>query len=89
MLAGLRGNGATCVGFLLDSTTWLNLPPKARAEAERAHGTAALALLQSGWRVIGVAHGNRLPVLWPQAARGSQGFALRAALAETVAGGVR
>ncbi|MET8907003.1 DUF58 domain-containing protein [Micromonospora sp. NPDC004551] len=89
LLAGLRGNGATCVGFLLDSNTWLNLPPKARAEAEHAHGAAVLALLQSGWRVIGVEHGNRLPVLWPQAARGSQGFALRAALAETVAGGVR
>ncbi|MEU8261300.1 DUF58 domain-containing protein [Micromonospora sp. NPDC048999] len=89
LLAGLRGNGATCVGFVLDSNTWLNLPPKARAEAEHAHGAAALTLLQSGWRVIGVEHGNRLPVLWPQAARGSQGFALRAALAETVAGGVR
>ncbi|MFI6129096.1 DUF58 domain-containing protein [Micromonospora sp. NPDC051141] len=89
LLAGLRGNGATCVAFLLDSNTWLNLAPKARAEAERAHGNAALALLQSGWRVIGVEHGNRLPALWPQAGRGSQGFALRAALAETVAGGMR
>ncbi|GGR81269.1 membrane protein [Micromonospora fulviviridis] len=89
LLAGLRTSGATCVGFLLDSNSWLNLPPKARAEAEHAHAAAALALLQSGWRVIGVEHGNRLPVLWPQAGRGSQGFALRAALAETVAGGVR
>lgn len=89
LLAGLRGNGATCVGFLLDSSTWLNLPARARADAEHAHGAAALALLQNGWRVVGVDHGSRLPVLWPQAARGSQGFALRAALAETVAGGVR
>lgn len=89
LLAGLRGNGATCVAFLLDSNTWLNLPAKARVEAERAHGSSALALLQSGWRVIGVEHGNRLPALWPQAGRGSQGFALRAALAETVAGGMR
>ena len=89
LLAGLRGNGATCVAFLLDSNTWLNLPPNARAEAERAHGAAALALLQSGWRVIGVEHGTRLPMLWPQAGRGSQGFALRAAMAETVAGGRR
>ncbi|MBO4140545.1 DUF58 domain-containing protein [Micromonospora tulbaghiae] len=89
LLAGLRGNGATCVAFLLDSNTWLNLPPNARIEAERAHGAAALALLQSGWRVIGVEHGTRLPMLWPQAGRGSQGFALRAAMAETVAGGRR
>ncbi|WP_018785272.1 DUF58 domain-containing protein [Micromonospora sp. CNB394] len=89
LLAGLRGNGATCVAFLLDSNTWLNLPANARTEAERAHGAAALALLQSGWRVIGVEHGTSLPVLWPQAGRGSQGFALRAAMAETVAGGRR
>ncbi|WBB80012.1 DUF58 domain-containing protein [Micromonospora sp. WMMD882] len=89
LLAALRANGATCVAFLLDSSTWLNLPAKARAEAEQAHATAALALLQSGWRVIGVDHGSQLPALWPQAARGSQGFALRAALAETVAGGVK
>ncbi|MEV4755492.1 DUF58 domain-containing protein [Micromonospora sp. NPDC049559] len=89
LLGGLRGNGATCVGFLVDSTTWLNLPPQARAEADRQRGAAALSLIRTGWRVIGVDHGSRLPALWPQAARGSQGFAWRAALAETVAGGMR
>ncbi|MEU6021499.1 DUF58 domain-containing protein [Micromonospora sp. NPDC047134] len=89
LLAGLRANNATCVSFLLDSSAWLNLPAQARAEADQAHDAAALALLQSGWRVIGVDHGGRLPALWPQAGRGSQGFALRAAMAETVAGGVR
>ncbi|MGC5031972.1 DUF58 domain-containing protein [Micromonospora sp. DT229] len=89
LLAGLRANNATCVCFLLDSSAWLNLPAQARAEADQAHDAAALALLQSGWRVIGVDHGGRLPALWPQAGRGSQGFALRAAMAETVAGGVR
>ncbi|GIJ31762.1 DUF58 domain-containing protein [Micromonospora sediminimaris] len=89
LLAGLRANGATCVCFLLDSSAWLNLPTPARAEADQAHDNAALALLHSGWRVIGVDHGGRLAALWPQAGRGSQGFALRAAMAETVAGGVR
>ncbi|MBY8872790.1 DUF58 domain-containing protein [Micromonospora sp. PLK6-60] len=89
LLAGLRANNATCVAFLLESSTWLNLPTKARAEADRAHDAAALALLQSGWRVIGVEHGARLAGLWPQVGRGSQGFALRAAMAETVAGGRR
>lgn len=89
LLSGLRGTGATCVGFLVDSSTWLNLPPPARTEADRAHAAAALALLRSGWRVVGVSHGDKLPTLWPQAARGSQGFAWRAVLAETVAGGVR
>jgi uncharacterized protein (DUF58 family) len=89
LLAALRGNNATCLAFLIDSTTWLNLPTAAREEADRTHGVSALALLRSGWRVVGVPHGTRLPALWPQVARGSQGFAWRAASAETVAGGVR
>ncbi|MEH1011545.1 DUF58 domain-containing protein [Micromonospora sp. CPCC 206060] len=89
LLSAIRGNNATCVGFLLHSSTWLNLPERARAEAEQAHEAASRALMHSGWRVIGVEHGGKLPMLWPQAARGSQGFAWRAALAETVAGGVR
>ena len=82
--ARLRTSNATCVGFLIDSTTWLNLPTAAREEADLAHGTAALSLLRTGWRVVGVAHGDKLPALWPQAARGSQGFAWRATMAETV-----
>ncbi|GAB3811241.1 DUF58 domain-containing protein [Micromonospora zhanjiangensis] len=89
LLAGLRGSGSTCVAFLLDSTTWLTLPPQARAEADRQHSAAALALMRTGWRVIGVEHGTKLAALWPRAGRGSQGFAWRAALAETVAGGMR
>jgi uncharacterized protein (DUF58 family) len=89
LLAALRGNNATCLAFLIDSTTWLNLPTAVREEADRAHGVSALALLRSGWRVVGVPHGTKLPALWPQVARGSQGFAWRAASAETVAGGVR
>jgi uncharacterized protein (DUF58 family) len=84
LLSGLRSNNATCVAFLIDSSTWLNLPPESRAEAGRAHGAAALGLMRSGWRVVGVSHGAKLPALWPQAARGSQGFAWRAAMAETV-----
>jgi uncharacterized protein (DUF58 family) len=89
LLAALRGNGATCVGFLIDSTTWLNLPAPVREDADRDHEAAAMAMLKSGWRVVGVSHGSKLQGLWPQAARGSQGFTWRATLAETVAGGVR
>jgi hypothetical protein len=89
LLSALRGNGATCVGFLIDSSTWLNLPPPARADADRDNDATALAMVKSGWRVVGVSHGAKLQALWPQAARGSQGFTWRAALAETVAGGVR
>jgi uncharacterized protein (DUF58 family) len=89
LLAGLRTNRATCVAFFIDTTTWLNLPTAAREEADRAHGVAALALLRSGWRVVDVTHSGKLAALWPQAARGVQGFTWRATSAETVAGGVR
>jgi len=89
VLSGLHSNGATCVMFLIDSSTWLNLPEDAKAEAARAHLASKAALLESGWRVVSVSHGQKLDALWPLAGRGSQGFAWRAALAETVAGGVR
>ncbi|GGM85246.1 DUF58 domain-containing protein [Dactylosporangium sucinum] len=89
LLAGFRSNNATCIALFIDSSTWLNLPTAAREEADRAHGVASLALLRSGWRVVEVPHGAKLPALWPQTGRGSQGFAWRAASAESVAGGVR
>ena len=89
LLARLRTSGATCVALLIDSTTWLNLSPAAREEAANRHEGAVVALLRNGWRVVGVTHGGRLPALWQQAARGPQGFAWRAAMAETVAGGVK
>jgi uncharacterized protein (DUF58 family) len=88
LLSALRSSGATCLALLIDSTTWLNLPTAAREEAEKAHGVAALALLRSGWRVVGVPHGAKLAALWPEAARGSRGFTWRAAMAETVSGGL-
>ncbi|GAA0958241.1 DUF58 domain-containing protein [Virgisporangium aurantiacum] len=86
LLTALRTSGATCMALLIDSTTWLNLPTAAREEADRAHGVAALALLRTGWRVVGVPHGAKLAALWPEAARGSRGFSWRAAMAETVSG---
>src|SRR5205814_1949917 len=52
LVAGLRGANTTAVGFLIDSTTWLTLPPAARAEADRAREATALRLLRSNWRVI-------------------------------------
>ena len=89
VLSGLRGNGATCVGFAVDSSTWVDLTPADRTESDRAHEAATLALVRSGWRSVPVRYGDTLPTLWPAAARGSQGFAWRAAMAETVAGGRR
>jgi hypothetical protein len=84
-LGGLRSSGTTCVGLLVDPSTWLSLPDSERADHTATHDAAALTLLRSGWRVVGVEHGTNLAAIWPQAARGSQGFAWRAALAETVA----
>jgi hypothetical protein len=84
ILTGLRGNGATCIGFAIDSSTWVNMTPADRTEADRAHGATSLALVRSGWRSVPVAHGDALAALWPAAGRGSQGFAYRAAMAETV-----
>ncbi|GAA1379665.1 DUF58 domain-containing protein [Catellatospora chokoriensis] len=84
LLSALRTSGTTCVAFFLDASTWLNLPAPAREAAEHEHAAAALSLMQSGWRVVRVKHGDQLPTLWPQAARGQQGFAVRAAMAETV-----
>ena len=69
----------------IDPSTWLNLPDDARRQAEADHEIAATTLLRSGWRVVSVRHGESLTALWPQAARGSQSFAWRAAMAETVA----
>jgi uncharacterized protein (DUF58 family) len=84
VLTGLRGNGATCIGFAIDSSTWVNMTSADRTEADRAHAASALALVRSGWRSVPVAHGDSLAALWPAAGRGSQGFAYRAAMAETV-----
>ncbi|MFI7546254.1 DUF58 domain-containing protein [Actinoplanes sp. NPDC049599] len=84
VLTGLRGNGATCIGFAIDSSTWVSMTATDRTEGDRAHGASSLALVRSGWRSVPVAHGDSLAALWPAAGRGSQGFAYRAAMAETV-----
>ena len=89
LLAGLRGNGATCIGFAIDSSTWVSMAAGERQEADREHAASALALVHSGWRSVPVTHGATLPNLWPAAARGSTGHAWRAAMAETVRGGIR
>jgi len=89
LLTGLRGNGATCIGFAIDSSTWVSMTPGERQEADREHAAAALALVHAGWRSVPVTHGATLPNLWPAAARGSSGFAWRAAMAETVGGVIR
>ncbi len=90
LMAGLHTTSGTCVGFLLDTTSWLHLPEQARAAASRQHELSRLTLARGGWRVVEVRHGSKLSSLWHQAAaRGSQGFAYRAPMAETVSRSVR
>jgi hypothetical protein len=88
LLSGLRGNGATCIGFAIDSSTWVATTP-GDLDSGRQNSAAALSLVHSGWRSVPVVHGDALPALWPAAARGSTGFAWRAAMAETISGGRR
>jgi 4'-phosphopantetheinyl transferase EntD len=61
----------------------------ADSDVDRQRSAAALSLVRSGWRSVPVVRGDALAALWPAAARGSTGFAWRAAMAETVAGGHR
>ncbi|WP_328478986.1 DUF58 domain-containing protein [Actinoplanes sp. NBC_00393] len=89
LLSGLRGNGASCIGFAIDSSSWLPLTDGDRQDADRENSAASLALVRSGWRSVPVTHGATLPALWPSVGRGSQGFAYRAAMAETVSGVTR
>jgi uncharacterized protein (DUF58 family) len=85
-LLALRASGTTCVALLIEPSTWLNLSEPERKQAEANHTAAMLTLLRGGWRVVTVTHGAKLNAVWPAAAsRGSQGFAVRAAMAETVA----
>ena len=87
VMAGLRTTSGSCVGFLIDSTTWLHLPEQARKSATHQHELTRLTLLRSGWRVVATRHGDALSSLWHHAgARGAQGFAYRAPMAETVSG---
>jgi uncharacterized protein (DUF58 family) len=88
VLSSLRRSGTSCIAFMINSMTWLNLPTEQSETAEREYATAGLALLRTGWRLINVTHGTKLTTVWPQVARGS-GFTWRAAMAETVSGGVK
>jgi len=87
-LLALRAAGNTCLALLIHPSTWLNLNEAERTQANANHDAAVLTLLRGGWRVVTITHGDKLHALWPAlASRGSQGFAVRAALAETVAPG--
>jgi uncharacterized protein (DUF58 family) len=70
-LAASRSPSDTSVAILIDSTSWMGLAPRARAEAAAAFDAAAEILVGSGWRLVPARHGDSLTRLWPQAgARG-------------------
>ncbi len=84
-LGALRTGNSTCVALLIDSLTWLPLSSSVRTETDADQAAAELGLIRAGWRVIRADHGASLPALWPRVGRGNQGFAVRAAMAETLA----
>ena len=68
VLSGLRGNGATCIGFAIDSSTWVNLT------ARRPAGGRPRSTRRPRWRWSAAAggrcrstHGDTLAALWPAA----------------------
>lgn len=85
-LGALRTSGATCIAVLIDSTTWLRLSDAARQDADEEFRATNLTLLRSGWRVLPIRHGDDIAQQWRGLTQGPQGFAYRAAMAETVAG---
>jgi hypothetical protein len=68
-LAHRRQGTTTAIAVLLRTETWVGLSPDAAAEAAFEHNVALLR--NAGWRVIPVRVGDRLPDLWPLAARRS------------------
>jgi uncharacterized protein (DUF58 family) len=84
-LSTLRTPGTVCIALLVRTSSWLRPPDEVRARLDADHDAAALTLLRTGWRIISVDYGADLADLWTRAARGGQGFAWRAAMAETIA----
>ena len=71
-LGRLRNMASACVAVLVDTASWTNLGPRAKAETEAALESGAALLRQAGWRVIVAHHGQTLASLWPQVATGRQ-----------------
>jgi hypothetical protein len=55
------------IALLVDANSWLGLSPRATAESEAAYDATAEILMQAGWRVVRVRHGDALPQLWASA----------------------
>ncbi|HEY3605632.1 MAG TPA: DUF58 domain-containing protein [Sporichthyaceae bacterium] len=66
-LSHRRQGTTTAIALLLRTETWVGVTPDAAAETEFQHNVALLRNV--GWRVVVVRAGDRLPDLWPLAAR--------------------
>jgi uncharacterized protein (DUF58 family) len=64
------------VAILIDSASWVGMPPRALPEGGTEQDAVAELLLRSGWRVIRADRGSLLPNLWPRA--GERGGLVRA-----------
>ncbi len=67
VLSRARSGYTVGIAVLLDSNSWIGLPPKPRAEAQAAYEGTARLLGGTGWRVLEARHGTLLPALWAQA----------------------
>ncbi len=67
LLSRARGGSTLGIAILIDSASWVGLPERHRAEAEREYIASARLLSASGWRVLEAHHGTSLPALWSQA----------------------
>lgn len=66
-LAGARSAHAVNIALLVDSTSWVNLSPRAQEEAAGNRDAAAAVLARAGWRVVHVRRGASLAEAWSRA----------------------
>ncbi len=80
LLSRARRGSTVGVAVLVDSSSWVGLQPKGRAEALREYDHSVRTLMAGGWRVLEAPHGVGLPSLWPLAAARPSGIRARAGI---------
>ncbi|MCW2598364.1 MAG: hypothetical protein JWM02_193 [Frankiales bacterium] len=63
-LSRLRHGSTACVAILVETETW---SPSGSHGPDTAYEASAALLAGAGWRVLRVAHGTTLPMVWPLA----------------------
>jgi uncharacterized protein (DUF58 family) len=67
LLTRARSGSTVGVAILVDSSSWVGLSPRMRAEAQEEYAAVVRRLGTAGWRVVEARHGTLLPALWPHA----------------------